>query len=73
MTKVARAAVGEHEQHADRTGSAICAGLPASRPLGAAAPRRVGEHAGEHRAGRAAEAVRGHDVERVVELGARAR
>jgi hypothetical protein len=43
--------------------------MAVDQSLRAAAPRRLREHAGEDRARRAAEAVRGDDVERVIELG----
>ena len=44
-------------------------GIPEQRAIERAIERLLGEHAGQQRAHRAAEAVRGDDIERVVERG----
>ena len=60
------AAVDDRRDHGDRLDPEL-AGLPNSRPSADAVQRLLREDAGQQRADRAAEAVRGDDVERVVE------
>ena len=70
-TNVPDAAV-EHGAENGRALKEDLAGIAEQRAVERAVQRLLGEHAGEQRAHRAAEAVRGHDIERVVQRRLRA-